>query len=204
MPMPLPIPHCPISIWCTPIESSDSGALSPAGWPHHAMHCWSCCHSRSSCRSWPDQEDLLWQQDQQHCLFVVGLVMKAWSSPTRNFRENLYQHACTLNQLVLLWGVQLLNSRLSAEKSWTGKSKKSNELWEQLLPFFPADPLANAIPELCYREQIALCSWQSGAFAVFLCRRPLLRWLRRLTGNTTSNLWPSSDQQRKFKQFDSI
>ena len=149
-----------------------------------------------------DQEDLLWRQDQQHCLFDVGLVMKTWWPPQKSLRVNLHQHLCTLNQFVLLWGTQLLNSRLSAEKSWTGKEQREQR--EQLLPFFPADPLANAIPELCYREQIALYSWQSGAFAAFLCRRPLLQWLRRLTGNTTSNLWRRSDQQKKFKEFDSI
>ena len=58
------------------------------------------------------------------------------------------------------------------KKSWTGKEQRA---LEQLLPFFPADPLA--IPELCYREQCALYSWQSGGFAAFLCRRPLLQWL---------------------------
>ena len=34
-----------------------------------------------------DQEDLLWRQDQQHCLFVVGLVMKTWWPPQKKLKS---------------------------------------------------------------------------------------------------------------------
>ena len=34
-----------------------------------------------------DQEDLLWRQDQQHCLFDVGLVMKTWWPPQKKFKS---------------------------------------------------------------------------------------------------------------------
>ena len=105
-------------------------------------------------------------------LYPIGLIVKAWSSRHIKLKSRSLSTRAPMCTVNVSEEPNCSTNASQLKKSWTGKEQRA---LEQLLPFFPADPLA--IPELCYREQCALYSWQSGAFAAFLCRRPLLQWL---------------------------